>query len=235
MPKIVLLISGLAGLCLLASAQAPRKPVYVTAEQLPLGMLMPSPPANDSAATRAELAELHRLQETRTEADVAHAKADDAEEDIFIFRNVLGDGFQRSALPLTAALGDHVHGNESVVVNPAKNTFQRPRPYQFDATLKPVCKTTANTKDYSYPSGHATTGYMEALTLILMVPEKRDAILARADDYAHSRLICGVHFPADPVASRTVAYAAIALMMNNPDFRKELEAAKAETRHALGL
>jgi hypothetical protein len=25
-------------------------------------------------------------------------------------------------------------------------------------------------------------------------PEKRDAILARADDYAYSRLICGVHY-----------------------------------------
>ncbi len=218
-----------------APAPAPAKKIFVTAEQMPVASFLPTPPANDSAATRIELAELHRLQETRTSAEVAHAKADDAEEDIFVFRNVLGDKFTRENLPLTALLGDHVHANESVVVNPAKNQFRRPRPYQFDPTLQPVCKTTTSATAYSYPSGHSTTGYLEALTLALMVPEKRDALLARADDYAHSRLVCGVHFPADPVASKLVAYSMIGLMLANPDFRAELEAAKAETRKALGL
>jgi acid phosphatase (class A) len=229
------LTGALAAVCLLAFSQTPTKVVFVTPEQMPVASFLPTPPANDSAATRAELAELHRLQDTRTPAEVAHAKADDAEEDIFIFRDVLGDKFNKENLPLTAVLGDHVHGNEGVVVNPAKNYFKRPRPYQFDTTLKPVCKTTPNTQDYSYPSGHSTTGYLEALTLALIVPEKRDAILARADDYAHSRLVCGVHFTADPVASKMVAYATIGLMMSNPEFKKELEAARAETRKALGL
>jgi len=233
--RIFALSGGLAAFCLLAFSQTPRKVVFVTPEQMPVASFLPTPPANDSAATRAELAELHHLQDTRTPAEVAHAQADDAEEDIFIFRDVLGDKFDKENLPLTALLGEHVHGNEGVVVNPAKNFFRRPRPYQFDTTLKPVCKTTANTQDYSYPSGHSTTGYLEALTLALMVPEKRDAILARADDYAHSRLVCGVHFPADPRASRMVAYATIGLMMANPEYQTELEAAKTETRKALGL
>ena len=35
------------------------------------------------------------------------------------------------------------------------------------------------------------------MVLAMMLPEKRDAILARADDYAYSRLICGVHYPTD--------------------------------------
>jgi acid phosphatase (class A) len=68
-----------------------------------------------------------------------------------------------------------------------------------------------------------------------MVPEKRDAIFKRADDYAHSRVVCGVHYPADEQASKATAYAMMALMMNNAQFRKELDAARTETRKALGL
>jgi acid phosphatase (class A) len=49
-------------------------------------------------------------------------------------------------------------------------------------------------EDYGYPSGHALTGYLEALTQIQMAPEKRDDILARADDYGRSRVVCGVHY-----------------------------------------
>ena len=238
--RLLSIFGGFAALGVLVFAQAPApakapRHIFVTADQLNPALLLPTPPANDSAATMAELAELHRLQEVRTPAEVAHAKADDAEEDIFIFRNVLGDAFKRENLPLTAVLGDNVHANEGVILNQAKTAFKRPRPYQFDATLKPVCKTTTNTSDYSFPSGHGTTGYLEALTVALIVPEKRDAILARADDYAHSRLICGVHFPADPVASKSVAYMMIGLMLNNPEFKAELEAARAETRKALGL
>ena len=109
------------------------------------------------------------------------------------------------------------------------------RPFNFDGTVKPVCKTNADVTDYGYPSGHSTTGYLEALVLTMIVPEKRGAVLARADDYAHSRVVCGVPYTTDVVAGKSVACAMIAIMMNNPQFRKELEAARAETRLAVGL
>jgi len=224
--------------CLLAQvglAQSVVKVVFVSPQQLDAASLLPNPPASDSAQTTAELAELHQIQDTRSPAKIAHAKADDAEQDIFIFQDVLGKEFAPDLLPLTALLSDHVRGNEGVILNPAKKYFHRPRPYDFDPTLKPVCKTTTNPADYSFPSGHATAGYLEALVLTMILPEKRDAILARADDYAYSRLICGVHYQTDVVASKSVAYAMIGIIANDPIFRKEFEAAKAETRHALGF
>lgn len=229
-------VCGLSCLALAQTiSQTPRPDPFVTAAQLDVAALLPSPPATDSATTRMDLAELHRIEETRTADQIARARADEAEEDIFIFRNVLGDKFKRAALPVTAALSSRIRTNEGIIVSPAKNLFRRTRPYHLDPTLKPVCKTRPNGADYSYPSDHSTIGYLEALTLIQMVPEKRDAILARADDYAHNRIVCGAHFPSDPVASRLVAYAMIALMINNPDFKRELDAARAETRRALGL
>jgi acid phosphatase (class A) len=197
--------------------------------------MLPTPPAADSWQNRMEMAELHRLQDTRTAAEIAHAQADDMEEDIFVFGTVLGPGFSRAKLPLTALLSDHVHNDEGINVNPAKNAYHRLRPFFADTTIKPVCKINDNRADYSYPSGHSTTGYLEGLTLALMVPEKRDEILARADDYAHSRLICGVHYPSDPVASKLVAYAMLGVMQQNPQFKKEFADARAELRRALGL
>jgi acid phosphatase (class A) len=78
-------------------------------------------------------------------------------------------------------------------------------------------------------------GYMLALTLIDMVPEKRDAILARAEDYGNNRLICGVQYRSDLQASKLLAYSVHAVMSNNPQYQKELAAAKLELRQALGL
>jgi acid phosphatase (class A) len=229
--SVILAAAAAAILC----AQSARKPVFVTPEQLQIAPMLPSPPAADSKQAAAEFAELHRLQETRTAAQIAAAKADEGEEDMFVFKTVLGEKFSKENLPLTAVLSDHVHNDESFIVNPAKDFFRRPRPYRSDETLKPVCKVNASMTDYAYPSGHAATGYLEGLVAAMLVPEKRDAILARADDYAHNRLVCGVHYPSDLEASKRTAYAMVALMLGNVQFQKELEAAQAETRKALGL
>lgn len=220
---------------LLAQSAPPPKTVFVSVEQLAISGLLPGPPAAGSAAAAAELAEIHRLQESRTSEQITRAQADDAQEDIFIYRRQLGDGFTRENLPLTAKLSDHVHANEGVVVNPAKMFYHRARPYVADKTLNPVCKVKTDPNDFAYPSGHSTSGYLEALTLVMMVPEKREAILARADDYAHNRLVCGMHYASDIAASKLTAYATIGLMMNNRQFEEELAAAKRETRRALHL
>ena len=215
------------------SAQSARKAVFISPDELDIAAILPDPPANDSAEMKRELVELHRLQDTRSAGETARAKADDAEEDIFVFRNVLGEGFSAQNLPATALLSMHLHNDEGQISNPAKNQFKRARPYQFDAGVKPVCaiKTTPD----SYPSGHSTTGYLEAFALAMMVPEKRELILARADDYAHNRLVCGVHYASDTVASKAVAYAMFAIIMQKPQFKQEFDAAQQETRRALGL
>lgn len=218
-----------------APAPAPRKPIFITPEQLNISAILPAPPADRSPRANAELAEVHRIQDTRTEAMIKHARADEAEETMFAFRDVMGDKFTAENLPATALLSAHLHSAEGIIVNPAKAFFAKMRPFNFDSTVKPVCKTNGNVRDYGYPSGHGTTGYLEALALVMMVPEKRDAILERADDYAHSRVVCGVHYPADGVASKLTAYSMMALIVNNPQFQKEFAAAKAETRKLLGM
>jgi hypothetical protein len=45
--------------------QTVHKAIFVSAEQLDMAGILINPPAKDSDATKGELAELHRLQETR--------------------------------------------------------------------------------------------------------------------------------------------------------------------------
>jgi acid phosphatase (class A) len=206
---------------------------YIDPSPLHLDRILPPPPARNSAATAAELTELHRIEAARTPAQVDQAEADDQEEDIFIFKTVLGPGFTAEAFPLTAALSAHVRKDESSASSPLKNIFRRPRPYQIDSTLHPVCP--LNSAPTSYPSGHSLSGYLLAFTLVQLVPEKRQQIFDRADQYVHNRLICGVHYASDTEASRMVAYAIFGSFAASPKFQHDLAAALEETRSKLGL
>jgi acid phosphatase (class A) len=214
-------------------AAPPKAAYYIDPAVLDLPALFPDPPAVGSAENDAQLAELHRIERTRTPAQVAAAKADEANENLFLYSTVLGPSFTADALPLTAALGAHVKNEGSVAGGALKSVFARPRPYQTDKTLHPACDTTDVPN--SYPSGHALTGYLDGLTLAEIVPEKRTQILARADEYAHQRLVCGVHYPSDVEASRRVAYVVFGYMMATPKFQHDLAAARAETRAKLNL
>jgi acid phosphatase (class A) len=207
--------------------------VYVAAEQTRVLQILPSPPAADSAAGKAELVVLHQLQLGRTPEQVAQARADEKDASMFLFHTVLGDKFNAAQLPLTAALSRKIADEQSANTVPAKTAFHRRRPYNLDKTLQAVC--TTGTGDDSYPSGHATAAYLQALVLVEMVPEQRDAILARAAGFAHNRLVCGVHYPSDLEAGQVLAYAVHALLDGNPQFRRDLRAARAELRMALGL
>jgi len=230
-----------AALGMPAQTMKPAKPAgaaaktayYIDPMVLDLAALVADPPPVGSAANDAELAELHRIEAARTAEQVERAKADEEEEDLFAYKAVLGAGFNPEALPVTAELGVHVKNEQSVAGGALKQVFQRPRPYQTDPTLHPVCALTEAAN--SYPSGHALTGYLEGLTLAELVPEKRVKILARADDYAHNRLVCGVHYPSDLEASRRVAYVVFGYMMATPRFQRDLAAARAEMRAKLGV
>jgi acid phosphatase (class A) len=206
---------------------------YIDPLPLHLSLILSPPPARGSNKAAAELMELHRLETVRTPAQITQARADDSEEDIFIFESVLGPGFTAEALPLTASLSARVRKEESAAGGPLKKLYQRPRPYQVDSTLHPVCP--LNPEPNSYPSGHSLSGYLLAFTLVQLVPEKRQPILDRADEYVHNRLICGVHYASDIEASRRAAYAIFGSMVASPDFQRDLAAAREETRRKLGL
>ena len=230
------LVSLLGGACAQSPVQAHLHDpggYYLGASALPLSPLLLPAPLPDSQVTRDDLAELHSIEASRTTAQVKAAQADDGEQDMFVYRTVLGPSFEKADLPVTAAFQAHVLTEAVAASGTLKNSFLRARPYQIDATLHPVCPVIkAHT---SYPSGHSMVGYLMALTLTEMVPERQVEILARADEYAHNRMVCGVHYKSDTVASKATSYAVFGELMRTPRFTEDLKAARQELRAKLKM
>ncbi|MBI1776293.1 MAG: phosphatase PAP2 family protein [Proteobacteria bacterium] len=214
-----------------ASVHAEGARPFITAEDLDLLVLLPPPPRNDSAQTKAELGEILILQVTRTSDMEARAKADVAQE-IWRFADVMGPQYAKDALPKFARFFERVVTTEGAVNDPAKDVWKRPRPHLYSDLVKP---TVPLSKSGSYPSGHATVGTLMGIVLSNMVPEKRAEIMARAWEYGHNRLVGGIHYASDIEAGRIAGSVIAATIMTRSDFQTEFAAARAELRAALGL
>jgi acid phosphatase (class A) len=68
-----------------AGGEVKRTPYYVDPLLLDLSTILPLPPTQGSETTTQELAYVHRIEQTRTPAQVAQVRQDDKEEDLFIF------------------------------------------------------------------------------------------------------------------------------------------------------
>ena len=216
-----------------ASVTAPaRTSPWFAANAIDFIALTPVPPEPGSELDRQDLEGVLLAQQMRTRVQVEQAQADDKEEDSFIFSSVFGANFNASKLPLTAAFSKHLR-EASAVVNPSlKLRFRRPRPFIVSTQVHPVCEKTASN---SFPSGHAMVATLEALALTQIVPERSPEILHRLDQYTHSRVVCGVHYPSDIAASRIVSSALFGLISASPAFQRELASARSEFRNSLIL
>lgn len=231
MKRYASLAAGLLLLIVGSAAQAEDAQPFITNKDVDLAMILPPPPANDSAQTKAELGEVLTLQVTRTPEMVASAVAD-AEENVWRFADVMGPKFNKETLPKFSAFFDRVVATEGAVVDPAKDVWKRPRPHQLSDLVKPAVKLS---NSGSWPSGHATVGTMMGIILSDMVPEKRAEIMARASKYAHNRVVGGIHFASDVEMGRISGSVIAAVLLNRDDFKAEYEVARAELRSDLGM
>ena len=71
----------------------------------------------------------------------------------------------------------------------------------------------------SFPSGHTTYGYMGALLLAELVPDRFQEMVVRAAEYGNDRIIMGAHYAMDVLGGRTVAtYDLAHLLANDPAY-----------------
>ena len=213
------------------AAKAPATSKFLAPGDLDVSVILPPPPLAGSLAASAELAELHALTAGRTPERLAQAQHDAAVEDVTAIAEVFGPALDLGKFPATARLFADLRREDSVAAKGAKNLFRRPRPWEVDTTVAADPALAACDKGEtktSYPSGHATMGYTAAAVLAQLMPGNAKLILARASDYAESRVICGVHFPSDTEASHVLATALVAKLMTKPEFQAEFAAAQAE-------
>lgn len=217
------------GLFVPAHGMAADAPL-IPATQFNPAALLPSPPADGSSAAVAEMDELHRIEKARTPAQFQAAKRDDETEDAMAFAQATGAGFDLKVLPQTAKLLDEVRTEEKAATKLAKNYFRRNRPWIADPKL--VTCASDDPPQSSYPSGHATMGYSFAVILAALAPQKSQAIMARASDFAENRLVCSMHYRRDIIAGAALGADVAFALLQNPQFKSQFAVAQAELRAA---
>ena len=184
------------------------------------------PPAPDSSAARRELDELLELQRVRTPAQVSAAQAD-RRKDVSRFYTALGiDATRAPELPKLQALTDNAEADIGPYVREVKEKYRRLRPYEIEPGLHPCIGDVQG--DLSYPSGHATYGYLMGYLLSEVAPTRRAALMRRAEEFASQRMVCGVHFRTDLEAGRRGAGFLLKQMEESPAFQRDLAAARSE-------
>jgi acid phosphatase (class A) len=241
-----------SGVCALDDAP------YLTPSIVDMTRLL-APPRNDSDALARDLGAVRSAQAARMTEELERATADGTVS-VFVFADVLGQGFDTERLPVTTAFFAKVTRELLAFLQVTKDCWRRPRPFEVDSTIMPLegllasasarpgstpparpvdanspCLATSRDSlySYAYPSGHATFGAMTAILLAELVPERRVQLFERGWDYGDARMIGGIHFQSDLEAGRILGTVLVALMLRSERFNTDLNEVRAELRAAL--
>lgn len=223
------LIAAALSLALVGAAPGKDAPILLTAADLDPALLLPPPPATGSPQAQAELVELRVMLATMTPADRDAAATLGKVKDVSLFAGV-APGLDPAKLPATARLFELVRATEKAVVDRGKDEFKRPRPWIVDPAIVPCSR--GDDPLSSYPSGHATMAYAMAGVLARLVPKRAPAILARAAEFAQTRLTCDQHFRSDVTAGEALGLLVAERLMTKPSFAASFKAARTELEKA---
>ncbi len=155
--------------------------------------------------------------------------------------SALGAGSYDSDLGQVAKLVDTVRG-DFTSSNPAKFSFQYPRPWrmnensqvvdtgQVDGLGYPVYdsdvvvvtqllrqRSDVPAEDGGFPSGHTNAFHLAALAYAYAVPERFQEIVTRAFELSHTRIMSGMHSTVDVIGGRIMATALAAAVLYKPE------------------
>jgi acid phosphatase (class A) len=226
-----LLVSLIAAALAVSAAAQAEDAFYLNPAEVDLIHVLAPPPAPGSPAAITDLQIVLAAVQSRTAAQIEHAQADDHRV-VFRFADVMGPNFRSENLPFATQFFQHIYHDGNAATFAAKTYFKRQRPFVVDPDIKIIV---VQEPDFSYPSNHSTFAYEAGILLAAMVPEKAAAIFQRAADYAHNRVIAGVHFPTDVEAGRISGSVIDNTLLHDARFLTDFERAKSEVRAALGL
>jgi membrane-associated phospholipid phosphatase len=200
---------------------------YLSAEDVPDSIrILPPPPAAASSRATADhdVFVATRALKGSPRWEVATSDVDTGPFEHFAC--ALGARLTARSAPALARLLDRA--GTAGLVDPAKQYYHTPRPYIGSAA--PICqaKTPSLAANGDYPSGHTANGWMEALILAELAPDRATEILARGRAFGESRMICGAHSLSAVEAGWLAGAAATAALHGSAAFRADLEAARDE-------
>jgi acid phosphatase (class A) len=205
---------------------------YLAGQEVDFHTFLSGPPAVDSLWDRADQGLVQAFQSV----DDARWQVADLDANALYprFEAAFGRPIDKKTSPALVALLDRAIVDVDTTAAAAKDYFHRPRPFQR-LQLQRVCDKSSPPKPEahptygtSYPSGHSTHGWTVAMILARVAPERSDALMARAQEYEESRLVCGMHFPSDVEAGHEVAAAVVAHLDASKEFEVDLNKARKE-------
>jgi len=97
----------------------------------------------------------------------------------------------------------HIINNSYPIIMQHKRYYNRPRPAQVNANIKPAKSLTAATP--AYPAGHTFQAYLIAQHLSNKYPKHRKEFYRIANRIANARVSVGLHYPSDNKAGIALA------------------------------
>jgi len=218
--KILFLCLLFAGICHAKDVAVwPMPPVSYFVERIP------PPPKEGDASDVSDLDYVLAVQAGATPEQIAHSQRTAKLNPFDIFGEVLGPGFTSGKYPGTEILLKRVKETGEAVKEELKAYYVRRRP--VDAHEKEgVVAHVGRDVSYSYPSGHSLRGWLLALVLGELEPSKKYQLLNCGAAVGWDRVLAGVHYQSDTIASRAVGRLIFNKLMADPDFVAELEKVK---------
>jgi acid phosphatase (class A) len=144
------------------------------------------------------------------------------------FSCALGVQLTTANAPKFMSMIPRIGRDASIATNLPKDHWQRQRPFLIDKGPTCIDQDGPIKNTWDYPSGHNTYSWALGLILAELNPERATDILVRARAYGESRLICGVHNMSAVENGRTNGSILVAALHSSPEFRADLDAARAE-------
>jgi autotransporter-associated beta strand protein len=120
--------------------------------------------------------------------------------------------------------------------NPSKAYYNYARPFRWSddvsilPTLEPVKKSDADAYgDGGYPSGHTNAAWLASIAMAYAAPERYQELLTNASYIGNSRIVAGMHSPADVIGGRMMSTGVAAAALNLPANAALKEAARANS------
>jgi acid phosphatase (class A) len=212
-------VAFLVGLPVYAEEGWPMPPASYFIERIP------APPSEGDAMDHSDLEYVLAVQACATPEQIEHTRMTDKLNPFTIFSEVLGDGFTEAKYPLTNAIFEKLAVTAEQVKDELKSHYARKRPadaHQKDGVISYIPRYSS----FSYPSGHSLRGWLLALVLSELDPAKKNQLILCGARVGSDRIVAGVHYQTDIMASRGLGRLIFNKLKDDPDFVKQLDAAK---------
>lgn len=196
---------------------------YFSADTIP-PTLLTSPNAVGSKAWKSEVAEILTMQSHADKKAIAAAETEMKLTPETLVLSV-DPMLTRQDFPALYHLLDRVNSTSQGVKDIAKQYWNTKRPYLSDKRIKALIEPHDNP---AYPSGHTTGSYTWAHILSLLMPDKRQALYARAEEIAMHRVLVGMHYPNDLEGGRQLALLIVGGLLQIEAFQGDFKAAQQE-------